>query len=187
MIDPVKTLLEEHRKRVSAALVDADAKIASVGAQVSMLLAQQSILIADRSKLAIEMNDVTKAIGAISGEITALPAIGLGSSARSVLYHRTKEAAASPYSKLTIKQLVLKALEDNFPEGANANDLLLHFKEAYGRSDITRTSLSPQLSRLKGEDFKIQLVGRKWVLLPPVEPEMQFSKGDTKEPPEGGS
>jgi hypothetical protein len=69
----------------------------------------------------------------------------------------------SPYARLTIKQLVCKALTEQFERGATANELLDFFADAWGRSDVVRTSLSPQLSRLKQEG-KIILIGQKWSL-----------------------
>jgi hypothetical protein len=69
----------------------------------------------------------------------------------------------SPYSRLTMKQLVRKALSEHFINGATANELLDHFHDVYGRSDIVRTSLSPQLSRLK-VDGDVILRGKRWYL-----------------------
>lgn len=69
----------------------------------------------------------------------------------------------SPYARLTIKQLVCKALAEQFERGATANELLDFFADAYARDDIQRTSLSPQLSRLKQEGTII-LIGQKWSL-----------------------
>lgn len=69
----------------------------------------------------------------------------------------------SPYAKLTMKQLVKKALDEHFTNGATANELLDFFRDAWGRNDIVRTSLSPQLSRLKREGVTT-LRGMKWHL-----------------------
>ena len=72
----------------------------------------------------------------------------------------------SPYAHLTQKQLVLKALTEHFPKGATANELIEFFHNAWKRTDVIRSSLSPQLSRLKVED-KIGLRGKTWTLLAP--------------------
>jgi hypothetical protein len=69
----------------------------------------------------------------------------------------------SPYLALTIKNLVRKALSEQFERGATANQLLEFFENAWGRGDIARTSLSPQLSRLK-RDGQIVLRGQIWSL-----------------------
>jgi hypothetical protein len=71
--------------------------------------------------------------------------------------------AKSPYARLTIKKLVMKALEEQFERGATAHELLEFFANGYGRPDVVRTSLSPQLSRLK-RDRKIILIDQKWSL-----------------------
>ncbi|HEV2815836.1 MAG TPA: hypothetical protein VGW40_01235 [Allosphingosinicella sp.] len=60
-------------------------------------------------------------------------------------------APRSPYARLTIKELVRKALSEHFTHGATANQLLELFANAWGRTDVVRTSLSPQLSRLRQE------------------------------------
>lgn len=70
---------------------------------------------------------------------------------------------SSPYAKLTMKQLVRKALDEHFENGATASQLLDFFRDAWGRNDIVRSSLSPQLSRLKGEGV-IRLDGKTWHL-----------------------
>lgn len=69
----------------------------------------------------------------------------------------------SPYARLTIKELVRKALSEQFPSGATANQLLELFSSAWGRSDIVRTSLSPQLSRLGAEGLLFRK-GQVWHL-----------------------
>jgi len=77
------------------------------------------------------------------------------------------ERTANPYFRLTIKQLVLKALNEQFHSGATALELLEFFESAWGRDDIARTSLSPQLSRLKAEQ-KIDRNGSIWFAREPV-------------------
>lgn len=71
------------------------------------------------------------------------------------------ERVLSPYARLTIKELVLKALNEQFPSGATAHQLLELFANAWGRDEIVRTSLSPQLSRLRAE-HKIDRNGSLW-------------------------
>lgn len=88
---------------------------------------------------------------------------------------------ASPYAKLTMKQLVRKALDEHFTNGATASELLDFFRNAWGRNDVVRTSLSPQLSRLKREGI-ITLHGIKWRLANPEgdPPELVFLTHQTK-------
>ena len=75
-------------------------------------------------------------------------------------------ASDSPYFGLTIKDLITKALDEQFATGATANQLLELFRSAWGRPDVVRTSLSPQLSRLKDEG-RIGREGTVWFLRRP--------------------
>jgi hypothetical protein len=72
-------------------------------------------------------------------------------------------APRSPYARLTIKELVRKALSEHFTHGATANQLLELFANAWGRTDVVRTSLSPQLSRLRQEGLLFRQ-GQVWRL-----------------------
>lgn len=79
---------------------------------------------------------------------------------------QTTNAVRSPYYRFTFKELVLKALAEHFPQGATANQMLDLFANVWGRGDIVRTSLSPQLSRLK-EENRIFREGHVWHLRRP--------------------
>jgi chromosome segregation ATPase len=68
-------------------------------------------------------------------------------------------------SLLTIKQAVLEVLKDH-REGMTALEILAAINTRYFGGRIVRSSLSPQLSRLKDNDSKIDLRGNKWFLLP---------------------
>lgn len=68
------------------------------------------------------------------------------------------------YKNLTMKELTLKALSEQFKEGATALQLIAFFKNVWGRSDVRRSSLSPQLTRLQKEN-RISRHGRTWHLL----------------------
>lgn len=85
---------------------------------------------------------------------------------RNVMVHSSWSAPKSPYARFTIKELILKALKEHFDEGATAIQLLDLFSSAWGRDDIARTSLSPQLSRLKQEG-KLTRDGQTWRLWQP--------------------
>jgi hypothetical protein len=60
----------------------------------------------------------------------------------------TLAGQAGRYLHMTIKELIVRALLDNFREGASPAQLREFIRDAYGR-EIDRSSLSPQLSRLK--------------------------------------
>jgi hypothetical protein len=68
---------------------------------------------------------------------------------------------ANSHARMSIKALALEALKTHFREGATAVELLEHFSKAYGRKDVPRTSLSPQLTILKNEG-KIHREGLIW-------------------------
>lgn len=68
------------------------------------------------------------------------------------------------YRTLSMKQLTITALSQHFEKGATAQQLLAFFRDAYGRGDVIRSSLSPQLTRLKREN-KIYREGLVWKLV----------------------
>lgn len=74
------------------------------------------------------------------------------------------EIQIAPYAEMTMKQLTIKALRDHFPRGATAQKLISFFSDAWGRADVQRSSLSPQLTRLKQEGV-IGLNGKTWYLV----------------------
>ncbi|MEO1046892.1 MAG: hypothetical protein AAFW59_01050 [Pseudomonadota bacterium] len=110
-------------------------------------------------RLQDEAEQVRRGVQAMSGQIIS-PSGNLGSK-QSILHHRRK--ANPDLQELTFKQLTLKALSEHFEDGATANELLDFFRTRWGRTDIVRTSLSPQLTRLK-RDGKISLNGKTWRL-----------------------
>jgi len=98
--------------------------------------------------------------GGIPGASTASAASG---SAK--LVTRLSGTGAVSYADLTMKELVMKALTDHFPNGASTRKLLEFFRDAWGRN-IERTNLSPQISRL----YQDGVVGRipstrEWFLI----------------------
>jgi hypothetical protein len=80
-----------------------------------------------------------------------------------------KDNTASPYADLTMKQLVVKALDEHFQHGATTRQLLDFFRDAWDRN-IERTNLSPQLSRLY-QELRIGRIRstKGWFLIPQVE------------------
>lgn len=71
------------------------------------------------------------------------------------------EGVASSSSRTTIKEMVVEVLEDR-PNGAEASEIIELIANSFGES-IARSSLSPQLSRLK-EEGVLSLEGRVWLL-----------------------
>jgi hypothetical protein len=122
------------------------------------LMAMESELRARLEPIVIELNQIDIAVRAVTGKMI-LPS-GADASAASVAYHKRK--ANPDIQNLTFKQLVVKALTEQFRNGATANEMLDFFKREWGR-DVMRTSLSPQLTRLK-KDNLIELEGKTWHL-----------------------
>ena len=71
-------------------------------------------------------------------------------------------------TELTIKQAVLKVLEDE-KRALNAQQILALINERYFDGKVVRSSLSPQLSRLNHDDHKIKYDGTLWSLRSPNE------------------
>jgi hypothetical protein len=65
----------------------------------------------------------------------------------------------------TIMQAVLEVLSHK-PDGMTAKEILAEINAKYFGGRIERHSLSPQLSRLKDRDEKIELHGDRWIRLP---------------------
>lgn len=68
-------------------------------------------------------------------------------------------------NQITIMEAVLEALKD-YPNGMTALEILAEINTRYFGGRIVRSSLSPQLSRLKDRHKKIELRGNRWFLLP---------------------
>lgn len=81
--------------------------------------------------------------------IEGVSAKGIAGEIKASVGHEIKKADAQ-YDHLTIKELILKAMDDHFHNGATAIELREFIKNAYGR-DIDRASLTPQMSRLRDE------------------------------------
>jgi hypothetical protein len=75
------------------------------------------------------------------------------------------ERASLKSAKPTIMQAILEVLKQH-PNGMTALEILADINSRYFDGKILRTSLSPQLSRLKERDHKIELRGNRWFLAP---------------------
>jgi len=67
--------------------------------------------------------------------------------------------------RLTIMEAVLEVLKGK-PEGMTSQEILAEINAEYFDGTVRRHSLSPQLSRLKDRDKKIELRGDRWIALP---------------------
>jgi hypothetical protein len=77
---------------------------------------------------------------------------------------KLEEDAVQP-GQPTIKEAVMEVLKRK-PEGMTALEILAEINRRHFEGKIVRTSLSPQLSRLKNDNKKIILRGNRWFLLP---------------------
>jgi hypothetical protein len=126
------------------------------------------------SSIKVELAEVRHAKDALDGPYGILEALEMGTShglvppsqaaslaalsaiaSSSTSPYSTSASELSPYHRVSIRQLILMALDQNSNfrnTGASANALREFIRDAYGR-DIERTSFSPQLSRLRDEGF----------------------------------
>ena len=86
-----------------------------------------------------------------------------GSKIRRAIVEAVDKYPFLEFERLTIKELVVKALMEHFPRGATAAELGEFFRNAYGRV-VDRTSLSPKLSSLRREGWVDQLPNSVWNL-----------------------
>jgi predicted nuclease with TOPRIM domain len=75
------------------------------------------------------------------------------------------EAQQKKSGNLTIMQAALEVLKDKL-EGMTALEILAEINLRFFGGTVRRHSLSPQLSRLKDRDRKIELRGDRWFILP---------------------
>lgn len=148
----------------------------------SSLVVRISELNAQLSLLQQELDEVLAAEAALPPRSSASSGSGYASSQASRNYW-AHNVAESPFASMTIKQLVRKALTERFPEGARAAELLHLFRGEWGRRDMQRSSLSPQLSRLKDEKALI-VQNSVWRLPPSGEPTLLGEEASKEnEPP----
>jgi DNA repair exonuclease SbcCD ATPase subunit len=76
------------------------------------------------------------------------------------------DEAEARTNKPTIMEAVLEVLKDREDDGMTAMEILAEINTRYFAGKILRSSLSPQLSRLKDRHEKIELRGNRWYRLP---------------------
>jgi hypothetical protein len=69
-------------------------------------------------------------------------------------------------NKPSIMEAVLEVLKDHEVDGMTAMEILAEINTRYFGGKLLRSSLSPQLSRLKDRHKKIELRGNRWFPLP---------------------
>lgn len=134
---------------------------------VRLLRARQTEVISQLDKLRpkiaaaeAELQQIEMALRVMEGPI---PIKGEQASLDARAYYARR--ANPEIANLTIKEMVVKALGEHLARGATASQLLDFFVIEWGRKEM-RTSLSPQLSRLKDSGI-IELKGKVWHLAEP--------------------
>ena len=119
---------------------------------INQLEEQLTVLHSEMVPLVQEIRRSLKALSAMGVVQKVGPAYESLCSVPEILV-KTKESAPSsiPVQRMTLKELAQHALQNEFPEGASAAQLLDLFVKKWSRTDIIRTSLSATLSRLKIE------------------------------------
>lgn len=106
--------------------------------------------------------EIQAQIDALKAELLELDAAedAVKARANSEVQHIGGTVVATPTSsKMTIKEMILEVL-GVLPAGADANKIIRVIRDRFGK-DIPRTSLSPQLSRLRQEGH-LDLDGSIW-------------------------
>lgn len=124
-----------------------------------VLLERRSELMASVTPLASEIVRLREELSAKIGEANAL------NSELDQINAAIRAMEVETKNLPTIMQAVLEVLREH-PDGMTALEILAEINTRYFGGRIERTSLSPQLSRLKDRDGKIDLRGSKWLLLP---------------------
>lgn len=106
-----------------------------------------------------ERDQLRKAAEAAGVSLANLP-VAPGTAVQGILSNLYRH----PFSQRTIKQRVLEILEGDY-QGMTAQEILTTINTKF-QTEYPRTSLSPQLSRLKAEG-KIELDGTVWKLVRP--------------------
>ena len=117
------------------------------------LVAKLNFLRKEQEPLENELADVRRARAALGPEPAPLLDVA----------RRLGTGPPGSFEHWTLKQMVVRALQEHFQNGATAQQLLEFFRTAYGR-DVQRESLSPQLSRLVDPDKLITRQGRLYFL-----------------------
>lgn len=140
--------------------------------------------LAERERqLEAEVSRLKATLGPIEAELAdvkkARDALGLPPSSQAAIvteaFVKVALAAAGLPQRPSMKEMTVAALRRHFSLGATAKELIRYFASAWGQT-VERSSLSPQLSRLKAEGV-VQLVGKHWILSPDQRREIESGDG----------
>jgi hypothetical protein len=146
---------------MSIALLRAQDYIRAMGTAREILEARKAALSAELEPLNAKRDEffhgmiaVSEKIGQVEKELTEIE-IALKSLADS----------QSKSQRIPIMQAILEVLKDK-PQGMTAREILVELNARYFDGELARHSLSPQLSRLKDRDKKIEYRNERWIRLP---------------------
>ncbi|GEM_PF-3383263 len=123
------------------------------------------ILLAHKQKLVAQLALAKAKVESIETEIANVDsAIGSLPQTPAPAHKPTPVKVRHDGRKMSVKAMVLESLDLHLPDGGEVHDLLNCFATVYGRDDVARTSLSPQLTTLKNEG-KISRDGMIWRLV----------------------
>jgi hypothetical protein len=110
-----------------------------------------------------KLESIRKAIDALTGAIGKAIKVPSETMAAMAAFQDSLAPLRDPkYAKMTIKELVIQALIDHFPNGGTLTEIRNFIQLGYGRA-IEPASLRPQMHRLKADEILFQ-VGDVWNL-----------------------
>jgi chromosome segregation ATPase len=118
------------------------------------LSAELEPLVAKRKKFFSALMETDERINATREEIAAIE--------KALKSLADSQAKSRP---VPIMQAILAVLRDK-PEGMTAREILAELNAKYFEGKLMRHSLSPQLSRLKDRDEKIEYRNERWIRKP---------------------
>jgi hypothetical protein len=137
----------EYIRAMSTAREILEARKAALSAELQPLTQKHDALF-------VEIIETGEKIGQVKKEIAAIE-----TALKSLAESQTKS------QQIPIMQAVLEVLKDR-PQGMTARQILTELNARYYGGKLERHSLSPQLSRLKDRDKKIEYRDERWIRLP---------------------
>jgi hypothetical protein len=135
-----------------------------------MLIARKDELVAKMAPLYQETTRLRRSLVEAEGKIVELQ----GELRQIEMALKAVDDESAKKRPPTIMEAVIEVMRGR-PTGATAREILEELNAKYFDGKIARHSLSPQLSRLKDRDNKLELRGDRWFLLP-EEPSLFASK-----------
>jgi hypothetical protein len=116
--------------------------------QIAALKGQITQLTGELAQRERELLKVREISSDLASDVGIMKARLLGLSGAGKASFVAAQPLGQRYAEMTIKELVIQALLDHFPNGGSAIEIRDFIQDAYGR-DIMPSSLRPQMHRLK--------------------------------------